>query len=77
MYKVPILFIIFKRKDVALKTLESIKSVKPAKLYIAGDGPRETINGEKEKIQNKLKQMVGQREFEDLCILNEADTICR
>lgn len=35
------------------------------------------INGEKEKIQNKLKQMVGQREFEDLCILNEADTICR
>lgn len=51
MYKVPILLIIFKRKDVALKTLESIKSVKPAKLYIAGDGPRATVNGEKEKVE--------------------------
>lgn len=58
MHKVPILFIIFKRKDVALKTLESIKSVKPAKLYIAGDGPRETINGEKEKVEATRKAIL-------------------
>jgi hypothetical protein len=40
MYNIPILFVIFKRKDTALKSFESIKKVKPSKLYIAGDGPR-------------------------------------
>lgn len=32
--------------------------------------------GDKEKMHNKIKKLVGQQEFEDLCILNEADTIC-
>jgi hypothetical protein len=32
--------VIFKRKDTALKSFESIKKVKPSKLYIGGDGPR-------------------------------------
>lgn len=33
-------------------------------------------NENKEKIHQKIKNLVGQQEFEDLCILNEADTIC-
>ena len=51
MYNVPILFIIFKRKDVALRTLESIKAAKPSKLYIAGDGARSNVSGEAEKVE--------------------------
>lgn len=39
MYNIPILFIIFKRKDVALKSFESIRKIQPKKLYVAGDGP--------------------------------------
>lgn len=33
-------------------------------------------NESKEKVHQKIKKIVGQKEFEDLCILNEADTIC-
>lgn len=51
MYQVPILFIIFKRKDVALKTLKAIKAVRPVKIYIAGDGARLNVAGEKKKVE--------------------------
>ena len=40
MFNTPILLIIFKRKDTALKVLETIKKVEPKKLYIAADGWR-------------------------------------
>ncbi|PSL48332.1 hypothetical protein CLV51_1021199 [Chitinophaga niastensis] len=36
----PILFIIFNRPDVTRQVFEKIKAVKPARLYIAADGPR-------------------------------------
>lgn len=47
MFNTPILLIIFKRKDTALKVLETIKKLKPKKLYIAADGWR----NEEEKIK--------------------------
>lgn len=47
MFETPILLIIFKRKDTALKVLEIIKQVKPKYLYIAADGWRD----ENEKIK--------------------------
>lgn len=50
-YQVPILFIIFRRKDVALKSFERIKAVKPAKLYIACDGARKNIREEQEEVE--------------------------
>ncbi|MCM8831997.1 MAG: nucleotide-diphospho-sugar transferase [Candidatus Omnitrophica bacterium] len=40
MFDVPILFIIFRRKDTALKVIDAIAKVKPKKLYISQDGPR-------------------------------------
>ena len=40
MYQIPILFIIFKRPKTSLIAFERIKSIKPQKLYIASDGPR-------------------------------------
>ena len=46
MYNIPILFVIFRRKDVALKSLERIRQAQPAKLYLAGDGPRPHVEGE-------------------------------
>lgn len=46
MYKIPILFIIFKRKNIALQSFEQIKKVRPMRLYIAGDGARNNTVGE-------------------------------
>jgi len=47
-YKVksPILFLIFNRPKEAKLVFKAIKEVKPAKLYVAADGPRESKNGE-------------------------------
>ena len=47
MFNTPILLIIFKRKDTSLKVLDTIRNVKPRKLYIAADGWR----NEEEKIK--------------------------
>ena len=56
MYDIPILFVIFKRKDTALKSFESIKKVKPSKLYIAGDGPRN--NQEEKSLVSETRQAI-------------------
>lgn len=47
MFYTPILLIIFKRKDTALKVLEVVKKIKPKYLYIAADAWRD----ENEKIK--------------------------
>jgi hypothetical protein len=49
---VPVLMIIFKRADTALKVIEAISRVKPKKLYIAADGPREGKVGEAEECKD-------------------------
>lgn len=36
----PVLFLVFKRPDSTRRVLEAIRQVKPAKLYVAADGPR-------------------------------------
>lgn len=45
-YDTPILFIIFKRYDTTIKVFEVIKKMKPKKLYIAADGPRNQLEKE-------------------------------
>jgi hypothetical protein len=40
MHNTPILFLIFNRPDLTEKSFDSIKKVKPQKLFIAADGPR-------------------------------------
>ena len=47
--KTPILFLIFKRLDTTKQVFEQIRKVKPPKLYIAADGPRQNVEGEVEK----------------------------
>jgi len=42
----PVLFIIFKRPDTTLQVMEAIREARPARLYIAADGPRAGRDGE-------------------------------
>ena len=64
MYNIPILFIIFIRKDVALKSFERIKQVKPKKLYIACDGAREHVKGEKAIVETTQQAILQQIDWE-------------
>jgi hypothetical protein len=44
----PVLFMIFKRPDLTSRVFEQIRKVRPARLYIAADGPRPGQEGEQE-----------------------------
>lgn len=57
-HKIPVLFLIFKRKDTALKAFESIKAYQPERLYIAADGPRTHVAGEKEECEATRKAIL-------------------
>ena len=47
----PILFLVFNRPDTTQQVFEVIRKIKPAKLYVAADGPRLYKEGEKEKCE--------------------------
>ena len=64
MYNIPILFIIFRRKDVALQSFQRIKQVKPSKLYIACDGARENVEGEDFLVEETKKAILQQIDWE-------------
>lgn len=61
----PILFLIFNRPDTTQKVFNQIKKVKPKYLYVAADGPRENVFGEKEKTA------------ETRSIINQVDWDCK
>lgn len=46
MYQTPILLVVFNRPDTTARVFEAIRKIKPAKLYIAADGPRLNKEGE-------------------------------
>ena len=48
MFTTPILFLVFNRPAATKKVFAQIRKIKPAFLYVAADGPRENIQGEKE-----------------------------
>ena len=57
-YNVPVLFIIFKRYYTAIKVFERIKEIKPKKLYVAADGPRDLQEKEMcDKTRDIIKQV--------------------
>lgn len=39
-FKTPVLFVIYRRKDTAVRVIEAIAKIKPKKLYISQDGPK-------------------------------------
>jgi hypothetical protein len=47
--KTPVLFLVFNRPDTTIQVFDIIKKAQPLKLYIAADGPREDVYGEREK----------------------------
>ena len=57
MFTTPILFLVFNRPDTTVRVFEQIRKIKPAYLYVAADGPRESKPGEKE-ICDKVRSLV-------------------
>lgn len=55
--KSPILFIVFNRPSTTKIVFETIRKAKPARLYIASDGPRKN-NLNDDKLCNKVKNIV-------------------
>jgi len=49
--RTPVLFLVFNRLDTTKKVFQVIKKAKPPRLYIAADGPRETKEGEAERVK--------------------------
>lgn len=49
--KTPVLFLVFNRPDTTQRVFEAIRAVRPERLFIASDGPREGNNGDKEKCE--------------------------
>lgn len=49
MFDIPILYIVFNRLDTVQRTFPILQQIKPAKLFIAADGPRASKEGEAEK----------------------------
>jgi hypothetical protein len=41
--KSPVLFLVFNRPDIALTVFNEIRIAKPSKLYVAADGPAQTV----------------------------------
>lgn len=57
MEKLPVLFLIFKRSDNVLRSLEPIRKYKPSRIYIGADGPRKSKFGEEEECR-KTRRIV-------------------
>lgn len=55
--KTPILFIVFNRPDATAQVFSAIRKAKPKKLFIAADGPREKVAGEKD-LCDKVRDIV-------------------
>ena len=55
--KTPILFIVFNRPDSTKEVFDAIRKIRPLSLYIAADGPRENIVGEKE-LCNETREII-------------------
>ena len=56
--KTPIMFLAFNRPDCTERVFESIRKVRPSKLYVAIDGPRENRADDienREKVLNIVK----------------------
>lgn len=49
--KTAVLFLVFNRLDTTKQVFEAIRQAKPPRLYVAADGPRESREGEAEKVR--------------------------
>lgn len=49
MYDVPVLMNVFRRPDLTRRVIGALAQIRPKKVYVAADGPRIGVEGEKEK----------------------------
>ncbi len=63
-YDIPILFVFFNRPQIALQSFQVIKKVKPKRLYLASDAPRETKTGELELVEETRKLILDSIDWE-------------
>ena len=57
-YGIPVLFVFFNRREVALQSFERIRKARPAKLYLACDGPRHGVAGDAEKVEQTRRAVL-------------------
>ena len=51
----PVLFLLFNRPDLTFKSFQKIRKVKPPRLYVSVDGPREDNESDLKKISEVKK----------------------
>ncbi len=67
-FNIPVLFIIFKRPQIAALAFEQIQKVKPTRLYIACDAARTSVPGEDKLVEETKSRILGMVDWE--CELN-------
>ena len=70
MFNIPILFVFFNRKDIAMQSFERIKAIRPSTLYLAQDGARQDRGMEEKEVIKELRQSIIV-----MCILDSLSTI--
>lgn len=63
-YSIPILFVIFNRPETALISFQEIKKVKPSRLYIASDAPRDNVQNEKILVEKTRSLILSEIDWE-------------
>ncbi len=58
-FSTPVLFIIFNRPDTTKKVLEKIREIKPTRLFVVADGPRDNIEQDKYNVSQTRKLIDG------------------
>ena len=58
MFNIPILFVFFNRKDIAMQSFERIKAIRPSTLYLAQDGARQDRGMEEKEVIKELRQSI-------------------
>jgi hypothetical protein len=54
----PVLFIVFNRLDTTKAVFKEIRKARPGELFIASDGPRENVYGERELIEKIRREII-------------------
>ncbi len=60
----PVLFLVFRRPELTRRVFDAIKQARPAKLFVAADGPRSGTSGEYEQCQATRDAICGQIDWE-------------
>lgn len=63
LFQTPILFLVFNRPENTEQVFKEIKKIKPKHLFIAADGPRDTVIGETEKC-TEVRKIVSQVDWD-------------